>query len=200
MKYTVKELKQTSISVLKSEFIGYIFPVFSVEEFNEFLAKVRKENNKARHACFAYVIGTNQRGSDDGEPKGTAGIPLLNALIKNNLDNVGVIVVRYFGGTLLGAGRLLRTYLESFETTYKEVTLVSLEEKELHTVESEYDTFNILSNFLKKSNYVIKNKEFNDKIIVSFLTPLNTKIDYETVFLGKVKEIDLKVVIERKEI
>ena len=200
MKCTVKELKQTSITVLKSEFIGFIFPVESVEEFNEFLSKVKKENNKARHACFAYVIGKNQRGSDDGEPKGTAGIPLLNALIKNNLDNVGVIVVRYFGGTLLGAGRLLRTYLESFETTFKEVRLIEMEEKELHIVESEYDTFNILQNFLKKSNYIIKNKEFNDKIIVSFLTPLNTHIDYETVFLGKVKEIKKEVVIERKEI
>ena len=75
-----------------------------------------------------------------------------------------------------------------------------MEEKELHIVESEYDTFNILQNFLKKSNYIIKNKEFNDKIIVSFLTPLNTHIDYETVFLGKVKEIKKEVVIERKEI
>ncbi len=199
MKCTIKELKVTSIQVLKSEFIGYIFPCFSLNEFNEILSRIKKENNKARHACFAYVIGKNQRGSDDGEPKGTAGIPLLNALIKNNLDNVGVVVVRYFGGTLLGAGRLLRTYLESFENTFKEVTLIGLEEKELHEVECEYDTFNILSNFIKKSNYSIKNKEFNDKIIVSFLTPLNTKVDYQTLFLGKVKEISCKVVIEKKE-
>ena len=200
MKCTIKELKVTSIQVLKSEFIGYIFPCESVEEFNEILEKIKKEHTKARHACFAYVINKNQRGSDDGEPKGTAGIPLLNALIKNNLDNVGVVVVRYFGGTLLGAGRLLRTYLESFETTFKEATLVKLEEKELHKVECEYDTFNILSNFIKKSNYSIKNKEFNDKILVSFLTPLNTKIDYQSIFLNKVKEISVEVVIERKEI
>ncbi len=200
MNYSVKELKSTSIMVLKSEFIGYIFPIFSLDEFNSYLTNIKKEHSKARHACYAYKIGSKERGCDDGEPKGTAGIPLLNAIIKNNLDNVGVIVIRYFGGTLLGAGRLLRTYLESFETTFKECSLVLLEEKELHFVECEYDTFNILSNFLKKNDFSLRSKEFNDKIKVSFLTPLNTNIDYNTIFLNKVREIKKEIVIDKKDV
>lgn len=200
MNYSVKELKSTSIMVLKSEFIGYIFPIFSFDEFNSYLTNIKKEHSKARHACYAYKIGSKERGCDDGEPKGTAGIPLLNAIIKNNLDNVGVIVIRYFGGTLLGAGRLLRTYLESFETTFKECSLVLLEEKELHFVECEYDTFNILSNFLKKNDFSLRSKEFNDKIKVSFLTPLNTNIDYNTIFLNKVREIKKEIVIDKKDV
>ncbi len=200
MNYTVKNLEKTSISVLKSEFIGYVFPCFSLEEFNSYLENIKKEHNKAKHACFAYKIGNKERGCDDGEPKGTAGIPLLNALIKNNLDNVGVIIVRYFGGVLLGAGRLLRVYLESFETTFKECKLVSLEEKELHYVECEYDTFNILLNFIKKNNFSLRSKEFNDKILVTFLTPLNINIDYESIFLNKVKEIKKEIIIDKKDV
>lgn len=97
----------------KSRFIASIFPVQSEEEALEYIAQVRKKHYDARHNCFAYVIGEKnetERCSDDGEPSGTAGRPMLDVLTGQGLHDVLVVVTRYFGGTLLGTGGLVRAY------------------------------------------------------------------------------------------
>ncbi len=97
----------------KSRFIASIFPVQSEEEALENIARIRKEHYDARHNCFAYVIGDNnetERCSDDGEPSGTAGRPILDVLTGNGIHNAAAVVTRYFGGTLLGTGGLVRSY------------------------------------------------------------------------------------------
>ena len=98
MKKTINEVVVNEIIVDKSRFIAYLINVNSLDEFNKFLDNLKKNNPKARHFCFAYIINNNKKGSDDGEPKGSAGMPLLTSLEKNSLTNVGVIVIRYFGG------------------------------------------------------------------------------------------------------
>jgi len=197
---TIKNEVKNEIEVEKSKFITYLFPCNTLDEFNEKLELVKKEHLKARHHCYAYIINKDKRGNDDGEPKGSAGLPLLNGLEKKNLTNIAVIVVRYFGGTLLGSGRLLRTYVTSLEDAFKLVTLVELIEVYKRSVEISYDCFDIFQNYLKKLQYPIISKEFNDKINVSFLSPLDSEIDYQTIFLAKVKEIKKEVYIDRKEI
>lgn len=99
--------------VMKSKFIAILFPVNDSEEFKKELAKIQKEHSKARHVVYAYRIDSKTKSCDDREPKGTAGRPLLELLLKKDLNKAALVVVRYFGGTLLGAGRLLRTYVAS---------------------------------------------------------------------------------------
>lgn len=109
----VKSLFSSCIEVDKSKFYAFLFPLKESDKFKEFLKDLKKEHKRAKHFCYAYVIGTSYKSNDDGEPKGTAGRPLLELLLKKDITNTGLIVVRYFGGTKLGASRLLRTYVSS---------------------------------------------------------------------------------------
>ena len=112
------------VELLKSKFYSYAFPVSDVEIFKERLEAIRKANPKAKHIVYAYRIGVISKSTDDKEPKGTAGRPLLELLIKKNLVDCAIIVVRYFGGSELGASRLLRTYLASGVDAINHSTIV----------------------------------------------------------------------------
>lgn len=109
-------LKTAYFEISKSKFYSYGDEFFSVEAFLEFLENLKKEHKKATHFCYAYIIddfGTKEKNCDDHEPRGTAGAPILNVLKRKGIRNYGIIVVRYFGGTKLGAGGLLRAYSKS---------------------------------------------------------------------------------------
>ncbi len=111
----------------KSRFIASIFPVQSEEEALENIARIRKEHYDARHNCFAYVIGDNnetERCSDDGEPSGTAGRPILDVLTGNGIHNAAAVVTRYFGGTLLGTGGLVRSYTAAVKDALEHCVLL----------------------------------------------------------------------------
>ena len=123
----VKENYQQQIEVMKSKFIAYLLPLNSEEEFKPILANLHKEHKKARHIVYAYRVGMKSKSCDDGEPKGTAGHPLLELLYKKDINNVALLVVRYFGGTKLGAGRLLRTYLQAGIDVINKSDLITLE-------------------------------------------------------------------------
>ncbi len=109
--YTFSGINTNEIEVLSSKFIAIFFGVKNKEEFDDKLIDIKKEYKKAKHYCYAYKLETSSKSSDDGEPKGTAGRPMLELLHKKDLVNVGLVVVRYFGGKKLGASRLLRTYV-----------------------------------------------------------------------------------------
>ncbi|VEU59153.1 proline dipeptidase pepQ [Mesomycoplasma neurolyticum] len=108
-------MKKTVVyEVNKSKFIPYFFNIETVEEINSIIQKIKKEHKKARHICYAYIINEQKMGFfDDGEPRGTAGKPLLCFLQLKKQMNSLIIVVRYFGGTKLGAGKLLRSYVKA---------------------------------------------------------------------------------------
>ena len=109
----INERYECMTEVMKSKFIAILLPIDDPDNFKKDLAKIQKEHSKARHIVYAYRIDGKTKSCDDREPKGTAGRPLLELLMKKDLNKVALIVVRYFGGTLLGAGRLLRTYVAS---------------------------------------------------------------------------------------
>ena len=111
--FTIKVAQTGFVELNKSKFYSVIFPCEDVEEFKVKLEAIRKDNPKAKHVVYAYRIGQLSKSCDDKEPKGTAGRPLLELLNKKNLVNTAIIVVRYFGGSELGASRLLRTYVNS---------------------------------------------------------------------------------------
>lgn len=127
MAYTVKQHYEKQIEVMKSKFIAYLLPLSNEEDFKPFLANLRKEHKKARHIVYAYRVDMKSKSCDDGEPKGTAGHPLLELLYKKDINNVALIVVRYFGGTKLGASRLLRTYLQVGIDVVNSSELIALE-------------------------------------------------------------------------
>ncbi len=124
--FTILEKSSGYVELLKSKFYSYAIPVSDVEEFKTIIEAIRKENPKAKHVVYAYRIGVKSKSTDDKEPKGTAGRPLLELLTKKNLVNVALIVVRYFGCSELGASRLLRTYLASGVAAINNATIVEL--------------------------------------------------------------------------
>ena len=108
--------KMNEIIIEKSKFITYSFDLFSTDKIKDILLELKKEHRKATHICFAYVYKKEvvlEKCSDDGEPSGTAGLPILNVIKKKGLQNIMVVVVRYFGGKKLGAGGLVRAYTKS---------------------------------------------------------------------------------------
>ncbi len=109
----VNQRYDSFLEVNKSKFYGILLPLNNVDDFKNLLSEVRKEHKKAKHVVYAYRVGVNSKSNDDQEPKGTAGKPLLELLHKKDLNNCVIFVVRYFGGTKLGASRLLRTYLQT---------------------------------------------------------------------------------------
>lgn len=126
MANTVNKQYINQIEVMKSKFIAYLVPLNNEEDFKPLLALLRKEHKKAKHIVYAYRVNTKSKSSDDGEPKGTAGHPLLELLYKKDINNVALLVVRYFGGTLLGASRLLRTYLQAGVDVINASELISI--------------------------------------------------------------------------
>ena len=124
---TIREDGQSEQEIKKSRFICSLKRVTSEEEAKAFILALKKEHWKANHNCSAFVIGENneiQRSSDDGEPSGTAGVPMLDVLKKNELINVVAVVTRYFGGTKLGAGGLIRAYASTVAAALKEIGIV----------------------------------------------------------------------------
>lgn len=106
----MEKISESLIIEKKSRFIGLLYSVNNVEEVDSILDIVKKDNKKARHIVYAYKIGILEKKTDDKEPSGSAGSPLLDVINRNNLDNSLIIVIRYFGGTLLGKGLLTRCY------------------------------------------------------------------------------------------
>lgn len=199
MEKQVKEEVIAEVEVLKSRFIAYFFPCNKKEDFLNRLEILKKENQKARHFVYAYIIGNEKRGYDDKEPKGSAGLPLLKELEKNSLVNSAVIVVRYFGGSLLGSGRLLRSYLKAYEEVFLKAKFVEINELKLVSALVDYETFDTFKNYLKINHFNILRTEFNDKISIDFIVPLDFK-KIDDSFYKNVSIIKIEEYLERKEI
>lgn len=174
---TIKENQTNEIVIKNSRFITLLIKINSEEEIKDILQKVKSTYPDATHYCYAYVIENINKSSDDGEPAGTAGIPMLNALLKNNLTNILAITVRYFGGIKLGAGGLIRAYTKSLTETIKNSKIVELEKGLEVKIIINYDMQKNLDYLLK--DYEIISKSFQEqityivKVPVSFLDKLN---------------------------
>lgn len=117
----MKLMKESFIEIKKSKFIGMYYEVNSVDEVNAILENLKKEHKKARHIPYAYKIGPLAKKTDDKEPSNTAGLPIYNIIERKELDNCLIVVIRYFGGTKLGAGPLLRAYSEAANEATKDL-------------------------------------------------------------------------------
>lgn len=164
---------QKELEIKKSIFLATLIPVKNEEEAQEAIAKMKKEKRDATHNCSAYRIGTEriyEKSSDDGEPQGTAGHPMLHVLQMNELTNTLAIVTRWFGGIKLGAGGLTRAYTQSLADAVKEADLVRYTPHEKYTVSFPYTTACAFENHIKGTDIIVKDRQFSDKVTVTFLT------------------------------
>lgn len=168
---TVKAFASDTFTEKKSEFIGYIAPVTTNEEAVSFIEKIRSEHRKATHNVYAYILreGNTSRYSDDGEPQGTAGVPVLDVLKKEGLTDVCCVVTRYFGGILLGGGGLVRAYSHSakiaVDAAEKMIMCASYPVK----ITVDYDLYGKISYVLPEFEVKVKDTDFGTDVTVSLL-------------------------------
>lgn len=148
-----------------SKFLSFAFPVKNVDEINQILARYRKQYYDARHICYAYMLGSAKnewRANDDGEPSGTAGRPILGQINSFELTNVLVIVVRYFGGILLGTGGLITAYKEASIDALEQANIVEQTIDEVFTVEFDYLLMNEVMRVIKEINPLVLDQSFDN--------------------------------------
>lgn len=200
----IEENVTAEIVEKKSKFIANVMYVQTVEEAEEFINNIRKKYYDAKHHCFAYSIMTNggivNRFSDDGEPSGTAGGPILNIINKNELINVLVVVTRYFGGILLGTGGLVKAYSESTLEAINKANFVIEERGYEISIEINYNDLEKFKFYCKKKNINIINFEYAQKIVCNI--ELNN--EEKNRLLTNLKELSFKIenykVIKEKNI
>ncbi|MBS6006507.1 MAG: YigZ family protein [Clostridium baratii] len=166
---TIRDYGEDSFEEKKSEFIGYAKRVESEEEAKEFINEIKSMHKQARHNCFAYVIGENygiQRYSDDGEPQGTAGIPILEVMKKQGVTDCAIVVTRYFGGILLGAGGLTRAYTKGASIALKAGGVVEKVEGCKVSITIDYDLIGKIQYLCGQNNWHIEDSEYTDKVII----------------------------------
>ena len=156
----------------KSRFIGYGAPAASEEEALGFLADVRSAHKDASHHCYAYIIGANKgvmRYSDDGEPGGTAGMPIIEVMKARQITNACVVVVRYFGGVLLGAGGLTRAYSQGAATAINAAGVGEVSPTRRYLMEVPYPMLGRVEYLLKSLPVIVEDKQFSDAIVMTLI-------------------------------
>lgn len=165
---------QSRIEISKSVFIGNACEVNTAAEAEAFVAKIRAEYPDARHVCYAWrVCGETfmQKYSDDGEPSGTGGMPILNVLEKREINNAVITVTRYFGGILLGKGGLVRAYTDSAAAAAEDAGLVRVTDGEIYSMTVGYDLSEKLTYALTTAGWDVKEPEYGENVILKVTCP-----------------------------
>ncbi|WP_430603508.1 hypothetical protein IGJ02_001049 [Enterococcus sp. DIV0724b] len=167
--FTIRSDGESEIEIKKSRFICSLKRVYSEDEAKEFIAQKKKEHWKASHNCSAFIIGEKsdiQRSSDDGEPSGTAGVPMLEVLKKQELINVAAVVTRYFGGTKLGAGGLIRAYSHAVSHALNTIGLVEGKLQQEIRLTISYPNLGNVQNFIEHNPYTLQDTVYGEQVDV----------------------------------
>ncbi|ACB83733.1 YigZ family protein [Natranaerobius thermophilus JW/NM-WN-LF] len=174
---TVKSNSEVELYIKKSRFISYVAPVDSEEKAQEFVNTIKEQHSDATHNVYAYRVGLKsdiKRQSDDGEPSGTAGKPVLDVIENQNLKNLAIVVTRYFGGIKLGAGGLVRAYSNSAKEGVEQAGIVT---RSLHSelkIEVDYSQLGKIQNEIgERTNWLLRNTEFMEKVSLMVAVPEN---------------------------
>ncbi|MFD2442746.1 YigZ family protein [Bacillus sp. CGMCC 1.16607] len=165
--YTVKPYGENEINIERSRFIAYVSRAESEEQAQEFIQTIKKKHWDATHNCSAYLIGENnhiQKANDDGEPSGTAGVPILEVLKKKNLKDTVVVITRYFGGIKLGAGGLIRAYGKATSEGIKATGVVNRQLMRVIHTQVDYTWLGKIENELRNSIYQIKEIHYLEQV------------------------------------
>jgi len=195
---TYKTIAEKSEGIYKekgSKFIAYAYPVSSEEEIKEHIAKLKKEYYDARHHCYAYMLGAdkkNFRANDDGEPSSTAGKPILGQILSNDLTNILIIVIRYFGGTKLGVSGLIHAYKTAAAETIENAEILDKTVNDIYEIHFDYLVMNDIMKIIKDDQPEQLGQDFNltckitlsirqsevDRIIEKFKKITSVKAEY----------------------
>lgn len=207
---TIRQDGQAQEEIKKSRFICHAKRVYSEEEARDFIAAIKKEHYKATHNCSAFIVGEKseiKRTSDDGEPSGTAGVPMLGVMENHQLTNVCFVVTRYFGGIKLGAGGLIRAYAGSVALAIKEIGLIEIKEQAGLRLKMSYSQYPNFDNFLKAEDLIEFDTEFTDLVATTIYIDKQEKEPLEQklieFFNGKIqiddqglREVEIPLTVE----
>ena len=189
---TIKNNTHNEIIIKNTRFICYLYKIKDINDINNYLNNIKLIEKDATHYCYAYILNDIKKSSDDGEPSGTAGFPILKVLENNNLNNILAIVIRYFGGIKLGAGGLVRAYTKSVTNTLSKDNIINLTKGYNIDIEFNY-------NQIKEIDYLLKDININNKI---FDNTIKYNIDIPTNFIDTIKlnninyQINKEILIE----
>lgn len=184
----------------KSRFIGYVRHVETEEEANDFIMEIKKKHYDARHNCYAYSIGEEQevlRFSDDGEPGGTAGKPILEVITGEGLKNVCVVVTRYFGGTLLGTGGLVRAYTDAAKECIAATEIVCKQMVQPLSIITNYTDLGKIQYILGSAGIDIKDSEYGENVVLQVEIFVD---DVESVEKELIEATAARVMIEKEDV
>ena len=207
---TIRQDGQAQEEIKKSRFICHAKRVYSEEEARDFIAAIKKEHYKATHNCSAFIVGEKseiKRTSDDGEPSGTAGVPMLGVMENHQVTNVCFVVTRYFGGIKLGAGGLIRAYAGSVALAIKEIGLIEIKEQVGLRLKMSYSKYQNFDNFLKAEDLIEFDTEFTDLVATTIYIDKQEKEPLEQklieFFNGKIqiddrglREVEIPLTVE----
>lgn len=179
---------ESEIVIKGSRFICALKRVETTEDALDFINQKKKEHKKATHNCSAFLIGENdnvQRANDDGEPSGTAGVPMLDVLKKNELHYIVAVVTRYFGGTKLGAGGLIRAYSTSVSHTLKELGIVMHSQEEVYELSIDYQHSGKFDYYLSHQTYRLLDTRYEATIIYQ----IGVLAQHKNTFLSDIVEL-----------
>lgn len=195
---TVKDFASASFVEKKSEFIGSVMPVKTNEEAVAFINKIKSENRKARHNVYAYILRDSNitRYSDDGEPQGTGGMPVLEVLQKEGLYDVCIVVTRYFGGILLGTGGLTRAYSRGCKIALDAAKIMEMHLAKTVSVRVSYSLYGKISSLIPSFEAKVLSNDFSDDVNIKLMVKsenvddLTEKITDESFGIAKIEVSD----------
>lgn len=196
---TIKKEASDEFYEKKSQFIGYAKRVNTDEEAKAFVAEIKGMHKMATHNCWAYVVGENmgiQRYSDDGEPQGTAGIPILEVMKKSGITDCAIVVTRYFGGILLGTGGLTRAYTKGASVAIKAAGVVEKVNGVVVKVNIDYDLYGKIQYICGQNNWHIEDSDFAEDVTISIICETKLSDEIETQFI---EATNGKIIIEKSD-
>lgn len=202
----IKEEAFGEIVEKRSRFLAYLCPVETEEEALEFIEGIRKKHYDARHNCFAYILGRNretERCSDDGEPSGTAGRPMLDVLKKEGLTNVVAVVTRYFGGTLLGTGGLVRAYTQSLQDGLLHAQMVTMRLGIYYEINVPYTLVGKIQYICGELGIEIFDTTYTDTALFRVIVPadkegmMKSKVVEQTAAVAEISRVDYRYFVDK---
>jgi uncharacterized YigZ family protein len=185
--YKIKQSYENEIVINKSRFIGVIIPIDDDSKVKDILKDLNKKYPKATHYCYAYVINKKEKSNDDGEPSGTAGRPILEVIKNYELQDVLVVVIRYFGGIKLGAGGLVRAYVNASKEVIDKSEQFLVVNHNLYSLEMDYSLYDPMNYYLQKQDGKIVDTSFDETIRIDYLASSINIEEINEISKGNVK-------------
>ncbi len=189
-----------SIEIKKSKFITYLHRTDDPEEAKDFLKQIKKEHWNATHHCSAMIIGQVVRSNDDGEPNQTAGHPMLDVLLHHDMQDILAVVVRYFGGTKLGTGGLVRAYSSSVQLALEQAILTQEQKLLEYEITFSYDWIGKLDSYFHRNHIEVGYKEYQEQVIYQYFVQSDNTKDIHEITNGTITPILLQEVIQETPI